>query len=218
MSIRQKLEDIFESSLPEKLADYLDKDVNSIRKHIQKLSFAEYMKLATAVEEFDDSTISQYVPEADNPYAKPDQPRKPTKPVGPANSSTNALNLDIKDNDGKVDTTITSLDTKQNTADIIDDSGRKRTVNIDDLEDEIESDINEMRKLSGMDPVSETECKTCGDEETVYWDQDDHEVGAIVKASAPCPDCSVNETTTAGAIATAPTQVTNKRRNIRRSR
>jgi cytidyltransferase-like protein len=45
----------------------------------------------------------------------------------------------------------------------------------------------------GMGITESNECKTCGGEGVVYWDYDDHEVGAIVKASAPCPDCSVTE-------------------------
>jgi len=39
-------------------------------------------------------------------------------------------------------------------------------------------------------------CKKCRDSGKVCYDHDDHEVGATVKASAPCPECSIEEADT----------------------
>lgn len=152
MSIQNALIAINESSLPEKLADYLEMDVANIQKQIRSLNFSEYMSLATAIEEFDDETISSFiVKEGDNPYAKTNKPVTPSRPTGPASSSSNPLNLDIKGDDGEVDTTITKLDTEKNTAEIIDDTGRKRTVDIDKLEDKIEKNVLEnLKRMAGI--------------------------------------------------------------------
>jgi hypothetical protein len=46
--------------------------------------------------------------------------------------------------------------------------------------------------LQGLNEAEE-HCKTCGGEGVVYWDYDDPEVGTTVKATAPCPACSVTE-------------------------
>lgn len=58
------------------------------------------------------------------------------------------------------------------------------------------NDIKKLRKakleLKRLSEAEET-CKTCGGEGVVYWDYDDPEVEATVKASAPCPDCSIQE-------------------------
>ena len=50
-----------------------------------------------------------------------------------------------------------------------------------------------VRQGMGLTEDAEHTCKTCGGEGVVYWDYDDPEVEATVKASAPCPDCSVQE-------------------------
>lgn len=164
MDLYNKVKKIAESTLPEKLANYLDADVESMKDQVKKLTFSDYLKLANAIETLDDNTIRQYIKEDDNPFSKPSGFNKPGDNNGkkavdelrPGDELKVADKKASPNDDSKIDATIKSMAGDNVT---IQTHQGTETLSKDEVEDamaqDVDEDIERIRKLSGISDVEE---------------------------------------------------------------
>lgn len=160
MDLYNKVKKLAESTLPEKLANYLDADVESMKDQVKKLTFSDYLKLANAIETLDDNTIRQYIQEADNPFSKPGGFSKPGDNNGkkavdelrPGDEMSIEDDKAQPNDDANLDATIKYITDKSVT---VQTHRGTETLTKDEVEQQLAQDIDEdikrIRKLSGVE-------------------------------------------------------------------
>jgi len=156
MNIYKKVKYIAESTLADQVADYLDIDVDDVKKKIKLLTFSDYLDLAQALKANDDKKVRMYIEEGDNPFGSFGKFSKPSATKQDNKNSKEVKTGDevnIQSGDESIPATVKSV---SNDDVVVQTHKGTERVKKDEIIDEDE--INRIKALAGVKETTSAGC------------------------------------------------------------